>query len=60
MTRQLNMDLYLKQLKDRYKQANRKSKAMILNEFCETSGYHRKHAIRLLSQPEHRRSVSPQ
>lgn len=56
MTRQLSMDLYLKQLKNRYKQANRNGKAMILNEFCETSGYHRKHAIRLLAQPKRRRS----
>jgi hypothetical protein len=32
----------------RYKQATRKQKILILNEFCATSGYHRKHAIRLL------------
>lgn len=50
------MDLYLKQLKNRYIQANRKAKAQILNEFCDTSGYHRKHAIRLLTQKESRRS----
>lgn len=49
MTRRLAMDLYLKQLKNRYKQANRKAKAIILNEFCENTGFHRKHAIRLLS-----------
>src|SRR5512138_2445199 len=32
----------------RYKQATRKQKNLILNEFCATLGYHRKHAIRVL------------
>ncbi len=32
----------------RYKRTSRKGKAVILDEFCATSGYHRKHAIRLL------------
>lgn len=32
----------------RYKRASRKLKTVILNEFCATCGYHRKHAIRLL------------
>ncbi len=32
----------------RYKHATRKQKNLILNEFCATLGYHRKHAIRLL------------
>jgi len=32
----------------RYKRASRKDKTLILNEFCATCGYHRKHAIRLL------------
>lgn len=32
----------------RYKRATRKEKTLILNEFCATCGYHRKHAIRLL------------
>lgn len=32
----------------RYKRASRKEKTSILNEFCTTCGYHRKHAIRLL------------
>jgi hypothetical protein len=32
----------------RYKHGTRKQKNLILNEFCATSGYHRKHAIRLL------------
>lgn len=32
----------------RYKRASRKEKKGILDEFCATSGYHRKHAIRVL------------
>lgn len=32
----------------RYKRATRREKSFILNEFCLTCGYHRKHAIRLL------------
>jgi hypothetical protein len=31
----------------RYKRASRKEKTLILDEFCLTCGYHRKHAIRL-------------
>ncbi|MFH0853724.1 MAG: transposase, partial [bacterium] len=33
----------------RYKKAPRKEKTSILNEFCSTCGYHRKHAIRVLT-----------
>lgn len=32
----------------RYKNASRKEKNLILNEFCATLNYHRKHAIRVL------------
>jgi hypothetical protein len=32
----------------RYKKASRGEKTKILDEFCATSGYHRKHAIRVL------------
>ncbi len=32
----------------RYRNASRKQKALILNEFCTTLNFHRKHAIRLL------------
>lgn len=60
MTRRLNMNLYLKQLKNRYIKADRKGKALILDEFCQTSGYHRKHAIRLLTQKELRRKQHQQ
>src|SRR5579872_6409257 len=47
---QLDMSMYLKHLKMRYFKANRKGKSQILNEFCATSGQHRKHVIRLLTR----------
>jgi hypothetical protein len=34
----------------RYKEASRKEKSIILDEFCATCGYHRKHAIRVLKR----------
>lgn len=39
---------YLEAIYLRYKKASRNQKALILDEFCVTCGYHRKHAIRLL------------
>jgi ribosomal protein L33 len=33
----------------RYKKASLPEKTLILNKFCVTCGYHRKHAIRLLN-----------
>ena len=39
---------YLEAIFLRYKSASKKQKSIILDEFCATSGYHRKHAIRLL------------
>ena len=39
---------YLEAIYLRYRRASRKGKAVILDEFCATCGYHRKHAIRLL------------
>ena len=39
---------YLNQLRKRYRQATKKQRGRILDEFVETSGYHRKHAIALL------------
>jgi hypothetical protein len=39
---------YIESIYIRYKNAPRKQKALILNEFCATLGYHRKHAIRVL------------
>lgn len=45
----LSMDLYLSSLSKRYRTANRGEKSNILNELCESSGFHKKHAIRLLN-----------
>jgi hypothetical protein len=39
---------YLEAIVRRYKEASRKIKTAILNEFCSACGYHRKHALRLL------------
>jgi|AntRauTorckE6833_2_1112554.scaffolds.fasta_scaffold29133_2 hypothetical protein len=45
----LSMELYLKKLSKRYKASTKSEKSLILKELCETSGYHKKHAIRLLN-----------
>lgn len=50
MARQVTMDLYIKQLQKQYVGADRKTKKRILDELCEFVGYHRKHAIALLSR----------
>lgn len=47
---QLTMSLYLHNMRERYQQANKDVKSQILNEFCATSSYHRKSAIRVLNQ----------
>jgi hypothetical protein len=41
---------YLAAIRQRYLQASREEKGLILREFCAVCGYHRKHAIRLLNQ----------
>lgn len=46
----LSMELYLEQIRQRYKKAKRAEKGIILEELCSISGYHKKHAIRLLNQ----------
>ena len=49
----------------RYKKASLPEKTLILNEFCVTCGYHRKHAIRLLNnfkrftKPRHKKRGAP-
>jgi hypothetical protein len=50
---------YLRAIYERYHRAERKSKNVILSEFCANTGYHRKYAIRLLNgpRPEKRRPV---
>ena len=47
-------------LRGRYAEADRKSKRTILDEFVEVSGYHRKHAIRLLGSKSRIRKKEPQ
>src|SRR5438105_15939567 len=42
---------YMKTLHPRYQRANRQQRKVILDEFCQTYGCHRKHAIRLLNGP---------
>jgi hypothetical protein len=39
---------YIETIYLRYRDASRSQKALILDEFCATLGYHRKHAIRVL------------
>jgi hypothetical protein len=39
---------YLDSIFTRFRQASKREKTLILDEFCLTCGYHRKHAIRLL------------
>lgn len=41
----------LARIHGRYQRAGRPHKKIILDEFCATCGYHRKAAVRLLSQP---------
>jgi hypothetical protein len=48
---------YAEAIYQRYKSASRCEKAVILDEFCSTCGYHRKHAIRLLRAFKH--SIKP-
>src|SRR6059036_2414220 len=42
---------YLKAIYGRYQQARRSTKRQILDECCRVTGYHRKHAVRLLNGP---------
>lgn len=51
MVRQINMELYVGHLKNRYMQASKKQKKLILDEFCHTSGYDRKYVIKLFKKP---------
>ena len=41
---------YIESIYLRYRDASRNKKVLILNEFCATLGYHRKHAIRVLKK----------
>jgi len=42
---------YFRAVYERYRQASRGSKQVILNEFCVNTGYNRKYAIRLFNGP---------
>lgn len=42
-------DKYLDSLKKRYAKASKKERGQILDEYVQTTGYHRKHAIAVLS-----------
>src|SRR6478752_61473 len=46
----MTMNTYTKSLKSRYLKGNRKVKKAILDEFCASSGYNRKSAIRLFTR----------
>lgn len=50
---------YLEAIHPRYKKASGELKTKMLDEFCQVCGYHRKHAIRLLTKFK-RRKQTPQ
>jgi hypothetical protein len=50
---------YLEAIRQRYQKANRSKKGTILGEFCETCGYNRKYAIRVLNKKPKRRKSKP-
>ena len=56
MTR-LTVHEYAAALRHRYRAARKGVKKRILDEFCQTTGMHRKAAIRLLNRPAHLRAV---
>jgi hypothetical protein len=44
---------YAAAVRDRYRSARKRERTTILDEFCATTGYHRKAAIRLLARSPH-------
>ncbi len=51
---------YLGKLRERYRKTTKKQRGQILDEFVETTGYHRKHAIALLrGKRRHRNPNTP-
>ena len=44
----LSMELYLEKIRAKYKKANKREKGVILDDFCEHSGYHKKLAWGIL------------
>jgi len=51
MMSKMSKQEYLNELRPKYKKAGRKQKSQLLSDFCDFSGYHRKHALRLLNSP---------
>ncbi len=49
---------YQKAIKNRYRTSDKKTKSIILNEFCSTCRYNRKYAIRILNRPIFRVKVT--
>lgn len=54
------MSLYLHNMRERYQAARKADKGMILDEFCATSGQHRKSAIRTLNRKPKPKKYRPQ
>ena len=50
MTRNAILE-YARAASPRYLAASKRDKGIILDEFCKTTGYHRKSAVRLLCNP---------
>jgi hypothetical protein len=50
---------YIETIYLRYRNSTRHEKVLILNEFCATLGYHRKHAIRVLRRFKRFRKTNP-
>lgn len=50
---------YIQVIRSRYAAASRATKSQLLTEFCATAGYHRKAAIRVLTQPSRPAPIRP-
>jgi hypothetical protein len=50
---------YAAAVRPRYRAARKKEKRKILDEFCQTTGMHRKAAVRLLNEQAKPRAVGP-
>jgi hypothetical protein len=50
---------YLKAIYTRYRKVSKPLRSLILTEFCQVCGYHRKYAIRLLHGPAPQKSKHP-
>ena len=50
---------YVRAVRPRYTLARASAKPQILDEFCATTGYHRKYAISLLNHPAGQRPSTP-